>query len=130
MTATEADRMLAWDTPHPNLMFDLRMERYSQYLHDGDFERFMPATAMSKDDPEYQELFIEWLILCNDFTLNNYPKGSYLYDRELCRLMWIRQRFNEFLGPEWRELNRHTDEWYTRITLHPECDDLWENQEC
>jgi len=107
---SEKERLLAWDTPHPNLAYNQRVERYSQFLEDGDFERFMPVITMSPTDLKYIELFVEWQMLCFDLVIQNLDKTSYLYQRQFFRLMWIRQRFNKFYNKEWKELNHHMDE--------------------
>jgi len=124
---SEEERMLAWDTPHPNIIHEQRVERYGQFLEDGDFETFMPVIDMSENDPMYRILMRKWQILYLGLVLQNLDKTSYLYHRQFFRLMWIRQRFNKFYGKEWRKLNRHTDEWYTRITKHREWKKPWKS---
>jgi len=118
-------RLLSWFTKHPNVHIPLRWDRYSHFLEEGDFETFMPAITMSQNSKEYQFLLTIWKLMYLDLVMQKLDKNSYLHQRQFVRLMWIRQRFNKFLGPEWKNLNKHFGLWFDKISHHKEYDEPW-----
>ena len=67
---------------------DDKAEYYSQFLHDGDFEYWMPCcfSSDSKKKAEADALKLE---------------GT---DKEKARILWIKNRFTVYQSPEWKQL--------------------------
>ena len=59
--------------------FDTRLEYYSKFLEDGDFEYWEPICFMDRNTPEFR--------------------------RKLMRALWIINRFTEWKGTNWKQLN-------------------------
>lgn len=80
---------------------EFREETYAQFLHDGDFEKFQPATTMDHNSREFLELALE-------------------AQKEYYRALWIQNRFTIYRSPQWELLDSKLfEEWKVlgRMTL-------------
>jgi len=117
--------MFSWNTDHPDITMETRIQRYSTFLEDNDFEKWMELISVKEDDPLWQRLYDEWQEEYRFFTSLQLVEKSYLYCRMFHRLMWIRNRFNKFMSVKWKSLNHDSDRTFTNITLYAEYWEPW-----
>lgn len=83
LSDTELDHIRKVDAIDDNI--DRTMESYARFLHDGDYEKYMPLIDMDKTSLEYLALQIE-------------------LQAERVRLLWIELRFVKFYSNDWAKL--------------------------
>jgi len=85
---------------------DDKADIYSQFLEEGDFERYQQYCYMDKDSREY--------ILEKEIVDNLIVEGT---DRYKCRVLWIKSRFTEYCGYEWKKLLIEKNELLKQINI-------------
>jgi len=83
-------RATGWDTTND------RLEEYSKFLHEGDFEKYQPNCYLDRMSKRY-------LIACCDA------------EREMLRAIWIRNRLTTYLSPDWNEMCMQVERHYAMI---------------
>jgi len=83
-------RMTGWDTDND------RAEEYSNFLHDGDFEKYQGNCYLDRMSKEY-------LIACQES------------EKEMLRAVWIRNRLTTYLSPEWHECCSKVELHYAQV---------------
>ncbi len=89
MNYDPADPTDSWYKLYNSKTFDERMERYGQFLKDGDMEEWLPYCYMDRNSDEY----------C----------------RALTRALWIISRFAEWQSPQWKQLGNLTERYFKRL---------------